>query len=392
LSFCYQKFDKRPVFQTKLKVCHIVSGDLWAGAEVMVWHLIRHLRQFQCLEVSALILNEGRLAAELRKADVPLRIIDEQALSFAHLVRKTRAILGQWSPHVIHSHRYKENILAFMARTRASGAGLVATQHGMPEGGPRGLKIGPRMIAHLNRLILARGFDHLVGVSQDIKANFIRRFNFPTKRLSVIYNGLVLPEPQTRPSIGRELVVGSAGRLVPVKDFALMVEMAREIAANGAPVRFVLAGEGPERGRLEELIARHGVSRLVHLKGHLDDMTDFYQKIDVYLNTSVHEGIPMTILEAMAHGLPVIAPAVGGIVEIITNATQGLLMHNRHPRSFAYACLLLQRDPQLRQRLGLAARETVRSRFSAEVMARQYEHLYRTLVNSTAAHLTHQGG
>jgi L-malate glycosyltransferase len=358
----------------------------------MAWHLILHLRQFSGLEVFALILNEGRLAAELRKADVPIRIIDEQKLSFAHLVLKTKGILAQWSPHVVHSHRYKENILAFLARSRASGTRLVATQHGMPEGDPRRLKTGTRMIDHLNRLILARGFDRLVGVSQDIKASFLGRFNFSANQLSVIYNGVSLPEVRRPPSIGHELVVGSAGRLVPVKDFALMVDMARAIAAKGAPVRFVLAGEGPERSRLEEQIARYGVDRLIRLKGHLDHMADFYQEIDVYLNTSLHEGIPMTILEAMAHGLPVIAPAVGGIVEIITNATEGLLMHNRHPQSFADACLLLQRDPQLRQRMGNAARETVRSRFSAEVMARQYKNLYRTLVDSTAAHSTHKGG
>jgi L-malate glycosyltransferase len=365
----------------RLRVCHLLSGDLWAGAEVMAWHLIRHLRRFSGLEVSALILNEGRLAEELRKLQVPIRILDEQGVSFAHLVLKTRAILRQWSPHVIHSHRYKENILAFLARSRASGARLVATQHGMPENDPRCMKTSARVIAHLNRLILARGFDRLVGVSQDIRANFIRRFNFAADQLSVIYNGLALPEVRKLPSTGRELVVGSAGRLVPVKGFELLVEIARVIAAEGAPVRFVLAGEGPQRGRLEEQIARYGVGRSILLKGHLDHMADFYREIDVYLNTSVHEGIPMSILEAMAHGLPVIAPAVGGIVEIITSAMEGLLMHNRHPRSFADACLLLQRDPELRQRMGHAARETVRSRFSAEVMARQYEHLYRTLVD-----------
>jgi hypothetical protein len=197
LNFAYEKFGKHPASRTsqaKLRVCHLVSGDLWAGAEVMAWHLILHLRQFSELEVFALILNEGRLAAELRKADVPIRIIDEQKRSFVHLVLKTKALLGQWSPHVIHSHRYKENILAFVSRSRSSGTRLVATQHGMPEGDPRRLKIGARVIDHLNRLILARGFDRLVSVSQDIKANFIGRFNFSANQLSVIYNGLALPE------------------------------------------------------------------------------------------------------------------------------------------------------------------------------------------------------
>ena len=114
------------------------------------------------------------------------------------------------------------------------------------------------------------------------------------------------------------------------------------------------------------------------LKGHVEDVSAFYRGLDVYLNTSLHEGIPMSILEAMAHNLPVIAPAVGGLVEIIEDGVDGFLVASRDPEVFAEKCLLL-RDPELRLRMGRAARAKVERCFSADMMARSYLRLYHEL-------------
>ena len=156
-----------------------------------------------------------------------------------------------------------------------------------------------------------------------------------------------------------------------------MVRIAQELALQ-REISFVLAGDGPERVALEKAIDECGVAVRFALKGHLEDMDAFYRGLDLYLNTSVHEGIPMTILEAMARGLPVIAPQVGGIGEIIEDGVEGFLVSNRDPKAFAEKCLLLQ-DVELRQRMGQAARAKVERDFSAEHMARKYYQLYREL-------------
>jgi L-malate glycosyltransferase len=106
-------------------------------------------------------------------------------------------------------------------------------------------------------------------------------------------------------------------------------------------------------------------------------MNSFYQGLDVYLNTSVHEGIPMTILEALSHGLPVIAPAVGGIVEIIDDGKEGFLIDSRNPHEFAEKCLLLKENRELREKMSRAAREKAEQTFSAKNMAERYYQLYR---------------
>ena len=97
-----------------MKICHLVSGDLWAGAEVMVFELLRELQRSNCLQVSAILLNEGRLAMELRAIGVKVYVVDETKISFAKLFMQIKEIINSLRPHIIHSHRYKENFIAFL--------------------------------------------------------------------------------------------------------------------------------------------------------------------------------------------------------------------------------------------------------------------------------------
>jgi len=110
-----------------------------------------------------------------------------------------------------------------------------------------------------------------------------------------------------------------------------MIEIAKAVNEKTKHIEFHLAGEGPERSKLQALIQRYSLNETFVLHGHVEDMLTFYRSLDLYLNTSVHEGIPMSILEAMAHGLPVVAPDVGGISEIISNGEDGYLVDTRDP-------------------------------------------------------------
>jgi L-malate glycosyltransferase len=358
-----------------LKVCHLISGDLWAGAEVMVFSLLRELQELPELELSVVVLNEGRLAEELRNLEIVMRVIDERRVSFPKLVLEARAFMRQRSFQVIHSHRYKENIITFLARGRQAKA--VATQHGMPETGHGMFSIASQFVSKIDCYLLSKRFDKLVGVSSNIQRHFLGCGARPD-RLCVIHNGISLPRIYQR-SLKPVIAVGSAGRFFPVKDYPLMVEIARIISENKAQVRFELAGDGPGRDGLEKLITDYGLSRLFRLCGQITEMDGFYTGLDVYLNTSLHEGIPMSILEAMSHGLPVIAPRVGGIVDIIEDGVNGFLVSSRSPEEFAEKCIMLQ-NAELRKKMGKAARAKVEESFSAKAMAQQYHRVYKEVM------------
>lgn len=359
-----------------MRICFLVSGDLWAGAEVMVFTLLKRLRDFPDLELSVLVFSDKRLAAELKALGLPVTVLDEGSWSPSSLFLKTRAFLRALAPHVIHSHRYKENILAYLAGGARGDARLVATLHGLSEPHYRRKKATARFVSALNTYLLTRHFDKLVGVSSSVRDDLLQRGARPDK-LTVISNGIEVPSVSVRRGdVGK--VIGSAGRLYPVKDYPLMVAIAAKVVAAAPTVRFELAGDGPEGPQLKELVADLKLADKFRFRGAVEEMEAFYQGLDIYLNTSLHEGIPMSILEAMAHGLPVVAPDVGGIGEIIDDGVEGFLVRSRNPADFAEKCLLLQ-DSALRQRMGLAAREKVERAFSAEQMARQYRQLYLDL-------------
>lgn len=362
---------------TRLKILHLISGDLWAGAETMAYTLLNSLQDCDSLDLSIITLNEGKLSQKLRTRGLNVMVIDENTSSFLDIIIKIREIVGLIRPNIIHSHRYKENFLAFLVATSFRRTKLIATQHGLPEHHDQKTWPLQRLKTRTNFLILSHFFT-TVAVSDEIRSTMIKQHGFSSDRIEVIHNGVTLPTPSKSKMRGGTFVIGSSGRLFPVKDYALLVEIARLIAAIGADeIIFELAGEGPERIMLEQMIARYGLQDRFILRGDLHDMDSFYRGLDLYLNTSLHEGIPMTILEALAHGIPVIAPAVGGIIEIITNGNEGFLIGTRSPEDFSAACLYMMNNPDARDRMALAARETAERAFSSKKMAEAYHQLYK---------------
>jgi glycosyltransferase involved in cell wall biosynthesis len=362
-----------------LKVSHIISGDLWAGAEVMAYNLLQGLKAYKNLSLSAILLNEGQLAEKIRKLGIPIRVVDEKVGSFFHTLFALRKTLSQISPDLIHSHRYKENILGFLACRGTCNAKLISTHHGMPEVYEKSTSSKHRFVSRLNVFLLSNCFDCVVTVSREIQRALVNKLGISEEKVMAIHNGIEIPESAPKKQRKRTFLVGSAGRLFPVKDYPLMVEIARAVRQERESIHFQLAGDGPELAKLQRIVKKYGLNGIFELKGHIADISSFYRGLDLYLNTSVHEGIPMSMLEAMAHELPVIAPNIGGLSEILDDGLQGYLLDTRDPQAFAEKCLHLYYDKSLRQKMSRAAKDKVVQRFSMGIMAKKYHGLYLSL-------------
>ena len=365
-----------------MRVLHIISGDLWAGAEIMAWTLLTELSTYPDIELNVIVLNNGSFFEHLKAQGIAAQLFDESKLSFSQIFSKILEAIRTLRPDVIHSHRYKENLLSYLSTLFYSGhPALVSTQHGMPErlrGSRWGLR---RVFLAVNRWLLANRFRMLVSVSKDIREYIVSKEGFSGSRVLVIQNGIKVPEYRSKRFDHRRVCIGSAGRFFPVKDYPLFVDVAKEVLSSEITVFFRIAGEGPEKREVESRIKRYGLTNDVCLSGFVEEMDGFYQDLDIYINTSLHEGIPMSVLEAMAHGLPVIAPKVGGFKEIITDGTDGYLVEDRNPASFAEKCVLLATDKDLRIRMSLAARKKVERHFSAARMAAEYYQLYQSILS-----------
>lgn len=162
-----------------------------------------------------------------------------------------------------------------------------------------------------------------------------------------------------------------------------MVEVAKEVNAETNKIRFELAGEGPMLDDIQTLINQYGLKKFFMLRGFIHDVSAFYQRLDAYVNTSLHEGIPMSVLEAMAHGVPPIVPRVGGLEEIVTDGVDGYLVDPGNPRAFAERCLTLYKNETLRRNMARAAREKIVRQFSIEPMVNAYLDLYRRTIGKS---------
>ena len=347
----------------------------------MTFNLVKGLSANENFRIIVVVLNEGQVAEAMRIEGIDVYVLNERQSSLPSLLSSIRKILHEFQPSIIHSHRYKENVLACLASFTKRDVYLIATQHGMPETYGKQVTFKNRGIRWLNALLLSRRFDCLVVVSREMKDLFVED-GFDQQKLVVIHNGIELPQGKLRVGSGESFVIGSCGRLVPVKNYGLFVEIATKVVALVSNARFELAGDGPQLESLRYQCHKNQLGGRFYILGHVENMQSFYKRLDIFVNTSLHEGLPMSTLEAMGHGVPVVAPAVGGFPEIIDHMVDGILIAGHEPEAFVQACLELRADPELFLRMSKAAHQKIETKFTVNRMIESYARLYKQVVTS----------
>jgi glycosyltransferase involved in cell wall biosynthesis len=372
----------------RIGVCHIASGDLWAGAEVQIATLLRSLARQPSLELSVILLNHGRLAEEISRLGVVLEVIPEDQFGFLGIFRRASEFLRGRNVTILHSHRYKENLLAALLAWRRHIPVVLRTQHGMPEPRTNLGGVKQRFFQGLDRLTARWTADRVIGVSSDVSRQ-LESYWDPHKIVTIlngvdlehVCSNLTLLEAKRRLGLPPDcFAVGTAGRLEPVKRLDIFLEAAKQISARDIKVRFVIAGDGRERERLSTLARDLGIGELVLFLGHRDDVFDVLRAFDLLVLSSDHEGLPMVLLEAMALGVVVVARAVGGLPEVIQDDKSGILVHAGDAASLANACAQLLADPARKREMAEAARISVAERYTAEQTANQVRQLYYSLL------------
>ncbi len=367
-----------------MKVCHIVSGDLWAGPESQLAALLTSIKNYT---VKVVVLNKGRLYNELQEAGIDVTLIDENELSFFKILEALHNLLKKDPPDILHSHRYKENLLATLVSFFGYHYYLVQTVHGTTEihSGIKSLKL--KLYLGVNYAATYLCFNHVVTVSNEIK-RFYRKF-LPEKRVSAIHNAVDPKKivPKKNPlTVREELGVKNSthlftavGRLVPVKDFPFLLESMFKIFEQAPDSALLVVGDGPEKESLQNLAQSLGIENRVHFLGFRNDVLDIVNSTNTVVISSLHEGIPLALLEAMSLGKPVVSTSVGGIPEVIEDRISGLLVLDRSPEAFAKKALKLFNDPKLANRLGDNAQKRIQDRFSLESQKQKFLNLYRSL-------------
>jgi sugar transferase (PEP-CTERM/EpsH1 system associated) len=359
------------------------------GLENGVMNLIHHLdaAQFEhCVcTTRALGPNAERLPSRVRR--LHLGEGDRSRFQVAKLMR----VIRQVRPDVVHSRNW--GTIEAVIAARLQGCKIVHSEHGLETGAdarePWRRVAFRRLAYHLS--------DRVLCVSRQLRDFHARSTGFPARRMTVVHNGVDSrrfgPDPAGRARMRHELGIredefclGCVGNLLPVKDHATLLKALGRLGELVRGWHLMVAGEGPERPRLEAAAAGLSSRMRISFLGRSTRVPEMLNAFDVYVLPSVNEGISNSLLEAMATGLPVIAGDVGGNPEVVEDRVSGLLF----PRGDA-ACLgsqleLLSSQGAMREELGAAARRRVREMFSIDSMAQSYERLYRGLT-SGALHM-----
>ena len=223
---------------------------------------------------------------------------------------------------------------------------------------------------------------HVVAVSERVAAYAREEFRVPAGRLSAIPNGVDVQhfQPARRPVRAPGVVIGCTARLHVKNDHVTCLHAFARLAPRWPDARLLLVGRGPEEERLRRLADRLGLAARVHFAGEQADVAPCLGEMDLYVQSSVAEGMSNSILEAMAVGLPVVATAVGGTPDVVVDGQTGVLVPAQDPAALADALAGLLADPGKGEALGRAGRARAEARFSETRMLERVEDLLDTLV------------
>jgi glycosyltransferase involved in cell wall biosynthesis len=309
------------------------------------------------------------------------------AVRLASLIRTER-------PHVLHTHTAKAGAIARAAAMLAGDARppvVVHTFHGHVLKG----YFGPTRTAFFRRVeqTLARTADVLVAVSPEVRDELVELGVAPREKFAVIRLGIPLEERLGDPTADADyrrlygippgaFVVGWVGRMTGVKDTGAVIEIVRAAREQGVDAVLCMVGDGPDRVRLEQLAHELGIARSCYFVGYQEDVAGYYRLFDAFLLPSVNEGTPVSAIEALASGTPVVANRVGGVPDVVRDGVDGFLVEHGDVVGAGNKIAALADDGKLRVRLGDAGRVRVLERYTVSRLVDDVDRLYRALLDA----------
>lgn len=229
--------------------------------------------------------------------------------------------------------------------------------------------------------IFASRFDRVVAVSNSIHPFIVRDRGIADEKITTIHYGVDLEKFKLRTRRSHQGVVfGTVARLVHQKGHTHLLDAIVQVSKEYPEARWVFVGDGDKRIQLENKARQLGISSVVEFAGNSDDIPSELAKFDVFVLPSLWEGFPNVLLEAMAAGLPVIATAVEGTVELVAHNKTGLLVLKEDPAALADAMTRLLKHPEMLSEMGEAGRKRVETQFSVEKQVIRFQHLYDELL------------
>lgn len=361
------------------KVLHVVHALDPGGAQRLVIEMIRGMQGRRIDSFVCCLDRVGEWAAEVQSLGVPVTTLARKPGFHPVLGRRIAELARANRIDVLHCHQYSPFVYGSFARLLDPRLRLVFTEHG---------RLADARISWRRKManrLLRRIPVRTVAVCEDLKAGMVQE-GFGSQDIEVVYNGIRLgPRPslemrrQARSSLGLEhdaLVIGTVARLDAVKDIPTLLQAHDALFRRFPQLQLLILGDGPAQASLQEQAASMGHNHSVRFLGHRSDVRELLPAFDIYVNSSSYEGVSLSIVEAMAAELPVVATRVGGNPEVVLDGRTGLLVPKQENSILAEKIGSLLEDREMSRRFGEAGRRRAEEAFDLDRMIDFYLRIY----------------
>ena len=373
----------------KTKVLHLIDSSGMYGAERVVLTLLENINcsDYHCIlgciresenEDVELGNHAERLGLHVVYFTMKRGLSPNGILKIFLFIKRNKIQL-------IHSHGFKPNIYLGLIPKKILKINVISTIHGWAK------KYADRKLAvyeMLNCFFIKR-FSKCIAVSEGVRQDMLKK-GIPSNKIIIIYNGINLNTASKllkQKEIKKELnipndafVVGTAGRLVKEKGMEIFIKGAAKFLWYNPDAVFLIAGDGPLYSNLKNEAKGLNIDSKLLFVGFVDKIYEYLLILDVFVLSSLTEGLPMILLEAMNAGCPVICSRVGGIPEVINNNINGFLIDSNNPDALSEKLILLYNNPSLKNNIAIKGQEYIKKMFSANKMADEYVKLYDKLI------------
>ena len=360
----------------RIKILYLVNSSEIGGAEKSLLLLIDNIDRTK-FEISVICLRgTGIFTEELKIRNIPVFIFNIKKKPFS--IFNVYITIKRIKPDIIQSFLFISNIIGRIVGKLAGVKVIISSQRSVDKWRRWYHWKIDRLTSKFTTLIISNSFSG--------KRVLVEKGKIKSKKIIVIPNG-VKSNQKRKPYLKREIgfdveetVIGTVGNLREVKDHKTFIKVASEISRKFQNIKFLIAGKGPLERELKKIAELSGLKKKIVFVGFIKEIEKVYSAIDIFVLTSFWEGCPLSILEAMSFGIPVVSFSVGDVPYIIQNGKDGFFVKDRDFTELIEKIKLLLKNETLRDKIGKNAKEKIRREFTVEKMVKRYTDIYLNLL------------
>ena len=367
-----------------MKILYLIETSGPGGAEKVLLSLAKNFNKNY--DISVGLIKNGWLYGKLKEYGIKVEIIKPGGSFDLKLTRNLITHIKREKIDLVHSHLLDMNFYSSIA-AKLTGVLHISTEHGDVHHFSK--RRDNKTLLKIK--ILSKFSNKLVFVSNFTKKQFLKIANLPEEKTSVIYNGIDLDEYQKPIDITKkkaeigigedEFVVGNVANLYPVKGQVYLLRAAKNVLKEMPNTKFLIIGRGELENELKREAQNLGIGSYIKFLGFREDVKELLKIMDVFVLSSFAEGLPLSLIEAMASKVPVVATKVGGIPEVIDDGVNGFLAYPLDSEALSAKIISLLKNHSLAEKLVMRGEKKIKNKFTISVMRSKYYNIYSAIKN-----------